>query len=162
MLIDVIDGSHDAFLEFLFGCDADVAKNGAGEFGKETLDQVEPGAVRGRECELEAASSLGGEPSFRLLGDVSGMIVKDQLDRGIGRIGSVENFQKFDELAAAMAIFDLGMDFAGEEINARQEAERAVALVLIIASETRLRLNAGLGGKSGAVVASAWMPGFSS
>jgi hypothetical protein len=31
-----------AILEFLFGCDADVAQHGAGELGKETLDEVEP------------------------------------------------------------------------------------------------------------------------
>ena len=38
--INVIDGSHDAVLEFLFGSHADVAQNGAGELGEETLDQV--------------------------------------------------------------------------------------------------------------------------
>jgi hypothetical protein len=32
----------------------------------------------------------GGEPSFRLLGDVRGMIVEDQFDRGMGRIGGIE------------------------------------------------------------------------
>jgi len=32
------------------------------------------------------------------------MIVEDQLDRGPGWIGSVEELEKFDELAAAMAV----------------------------------------------------------
>jgi hypothetical protein len=32
------------------------------------------------------------------------MIVEDQLDRGAGRIGSVEQLEEFDELAAAVAI----------------------------------------------------------
>ena len=45
--IDVIDGSHDAVLEFLFGSHADVAQDGAGELREEALDQVEPGAVLG-------------------------------------------------------------------------------------------------------------------
>ena len=40
--INVIDGSHDAVLEFLFGSHADVAQNGAGELREEALDQVEP------------------------------------------------------------------------------------------------------------------------
>ena len=62
--INVIDGSHDAVLEFLFGSHADVAQNGAGELGEETLDQIEPGAVLGRKGELGAALGLGGEPSF--------------------------------------------------------------------------------------------------
>ena len=104
--INVIDGSHDAVLEFLFGSHADVAQNGAGELGEETLDQIEPGAVLGRKGELEAALGLGGEPCFRLLGDVCGMVVEDQLDGGICRIGSIEQLEKFDELTAAMSIFD--------------------------------------------------------
>jgi hypothetical protein len=43
-----------AILKFLFGCGADVAQDGAGEFGKEALDEVEPGAVLGRECAVTA------------------------------------------------------------------------------------------------------------
>ena len=49
MAIEFIHGSHDAVLEFLFGCDADMAEHGAGELGKEPLDEVEPGAVGGSE-----------------------------------------------------------------------------------------------------------------
>ena len=45
--INVIDGSHDAVLEFLFGSHADVAQNGAGELGEETFDEIEPEAVLG-------------------------------------------------------------------------------------------------------------------
>ena len=55
--IDVIDGGHDALLEFLFGGDADVAQDGAGELGEEALDQIEPGAVLGREGELRSGPS---------------------------------------------------------------------------------------------------------
>ena len=42
--IEEVHCGHDAILEFLFGCDADVAQHGAGELGKETLDEVEPRA----------------------------------------------------------------------------------------------------------------------
>ncbi len=47
MLVEFIHGSYDPFLEFLFGCDADMTQNGAGELGKEALDEVEPRAVLG-------------------------------------------------------------------------------------------------------------------
>jgi hypothetical protein len=67
LLIEVVHGGDDAILEFLFGGDADVTQNGAGEFGKEALDKVEPGAVFGREGELEAVRGLIGEPGFGLL-----------------------------------------------------------------------------------------------
>jgi hypothetical protein len=53
LLIEEVHCGHDAILEFLFGSDADVAQHGAGELGKETLDEVEPGAMRGREGEFE-------------------------------------------------------------------------------------------------------------
>ena len=68
-----------------------------GEFGKEALDEIEPGAVLGREGEFETARGLIGEPGFGLFGDVCGMIVEDQLDRGVGWIGGVEKLEEFDE-----------------------------------------------------------------
>jgi hypothetical protein len=40
-----IDGVDEAVLECLLGRDADVAQDRAGEFGKETLDGIERGAV---------------------------------------------------------------------------------------------------------------------
>ena len=57
------------------------------------------------------------------------MIVEDQLDRCVGRIGGVEKLEEFDEFAAAVAIPDQGMDLAGEEVDAGQQTDRAMALV---------------------------------
>ena len=69
--VEEFHGSHDAVLEFLFGRDADMAQDGAGEFGEEALDEVEPGAMLGRKGELEPAGRLLGEPSLCLLGDMA-------------------------------------------------------------------------------------------
>jgi hypothetical protein len=117
MAIEFVHGCHDAILEFLFGCDADVAEHGAGELGKETLDEVEPGAMLGREGELKAASKLVGQPSLGLLGDMGRVIIKDQPDRRMGRIGSVDKLEKFDKFATAVAILDESVNLAGEQIN---------------------------------------------
>jgi hypothetical protein len=84
--VEIVHGGHEAVLEFLFGCDADVAQDGAGEFGKEALDEIEPGAVLGCEGEFEPVRGLAGEPSLGLFGDMRGMIVEDQLDRRVGRM----------------------------------------------------------------------------
>jgi hypothetical protein len=46
---------------------------------------------------------LIGEPGFGFLGDVRGVIIEDQLDRGVGRIGGVDKLEEFDEFAAASA-----------------------------------------------------------
>jgi hypothetical protein len=47
LLVEVIHGGHDAIFEFLFGCDTDMTQDGAGEFGEEALDEIEPGACVG-------------------------------------------------------------------------------------------------------------------
>jgi len=49
---------------------------------------------------------LLGEPDFCLARDMRGMIVEDEVDRGVGRIGFVETLEEGDELAAAMAVLD--------------------------------------------------------
>jgi hypothetical protein len=43
--IKVIHRLHDTVFKFLFGYDADVAQHGAGEFGKEAFDEVEPSSI---------------------------------------------------------------------------------------------------------------------
>lgn len=44
------------------------------------------------------------------------MIVEDQLDRGPGRIGGIEKLEEFDELAAAVAVFNKRLDLPGQLI----------------------------------------------
>src|SRR6476660_7327618 len=109
-----------------------MAQDGAGKLREEAPDEVEPGAVLGREGKVEAAWRPGGEPSSGFPRNVCGMIVEDQLDRGAGRIGGIEKLEEFDELAAAVAIPDERVDLAGEQIDPGQQAERAMAFVLMI------------------------------
>jgi hypothetical protein len=141
MAIEFIHGihdSHDAVLEFLFGRDADVAQHRAGELGEEALDEIKPGTMLGCEGEFESADRLFGKPSLGLLGDVGRMIVEDQLDRCMGRIGGIDKLEKFDEFAAALAIPDEGMNLTGQQIDASQQTDGAVALIFMIAREGRL------------------------
>ena len=91
----------------------------------------------------KTAGRLPGEPSLCLLGNVRGMIVEDQLDCRMGRIGGVEKLAKFDEFAAAVAVLDEGVNLAGEQVDAGQQTDRAMALILMIAREGRVL--AGLG-----------------
>ena len=69
----------------------------------------------------------------------------------MGRIGGVEKLEEFDEFAAAVAVLDEGVDLAGEQIDAGQQADRAMALVLVI--RAKVACLPGAGGRSGAVVA---------
>src|SRR5580658_1422487 len=115
-----------------------MAQDGAGELREEALDQVEPGAVLGREGKVEAAWRPGVEPGSGFPRNVCGMIVEDQLDRGAGRIGGIEKLEEFDELAAAVAVPDKRMDLAGEEIDPSQQAERAMTPILKIARKGRM------------------------
>src|ERR1700704_5537835 len=97
--------------EFLFGGDANVAQDRAGEFGEEALNEVEPRTVRRREGEFEAVRRLGCKPGSGLLGNVCGMIVEDQLDRRIGRIGGVEELEPQKAEAAHLRPPTLGYLF---------------------------------------------------
>ena len=101
--------------------------------------------MRGREGEFEAADRLIGEPSLGLLGKVRGMIIEDQLVRGMDRIDGVEKLEKFDEFATAVA----GVNLAGQQINPGQQADGAMALVFLIAREGRVpaRLRRQVGGR---------------
>ena len=47
----------------------------------------------GREDEFEATSRLISEPGPGFLGDVCGMIVEDQLDGRMGRIGGIDELE---------------------------------------------------------------------
>src|SRR5258707_15482567 len=98
MAVNVVDSSHDAFLEFVFRGHPDMAQDRASKFGEEAFNQIEPRAVLGGEGELEASDWSGGEPSRGFSRYVCGMIVEDQLDCGTCRISGIEEFEKFDEL----------------------------------------------------------------
>ena len=42
LAIDVLDEGHQAFFEFVFGADADVAQHRTRQLGEEALDEIEP------------------------------------------------------------------------------------------------------------------------
>ena len=93
VLVEVIDGGHETILEFLLGRNADVAEHRTGELGEEALDEVEPGAMFGCEGELKCAGGLLGQPSPGFPRDMRGMIVEDQMDRRVGRVGRIKDFE---------------------------------------------------------------------
>src|ERR1700676_983485 len=66
------------------------------------------------------------------------MIVENQLDRRAGWIGGIKKLEEFDELPAAVAISDEGMNLPGEQIDPGQQTERAMAFVLMITREGRV------------------------
>ena len=62
--VEIIDELDDALFQLVFRADADVTEHGAGGFGEEPLDKIEPGAVLGGEHELEASLGSGRQPSL--------------------------------------------------------------------------------------------------
>lgn len=104
--IDVVEIGQNSGFELVLGPDADVAEHRARHLGEEALDQIEPGAVLGRAHEGEPVRGLGRDPSFGLFGDVGRVVVEDDFDRSVGRIGSIKLFEEAYELARAVAVFD--------------------------------------------------------
>jgi len=84
LAVDVVDEGQQAFLEFVFGADADVAQYRARQLGKEAFDEIEPRSMGRCEGEREAPDRLRGEPGCGLARDMGGIVVEDDLDRGIG------------------------------------------------------------------------------
>jgi len=59
------------------------------------------------------------------------------------RIGGIEKLKELNELVASMAVPDQGVNLTGKQIDARQQADRAVTFVFMIARE--FRMGAGFG-----------------
>src|SRR6202048_1148544 len=124
-----------------------MAQDRPGEFGEEALDEIEPRTMLGREGKLEASRRSSVEPGSCFSRYVRGMIIEDQLDRGAGRISGVETLEEFDEPPAAVAVSDERMDLPGKQVDSGQQAQRAMAFVLVIPREGRVA--AGLGRQIG-------------
>src|SRR5689334_18480366 len=75
--VEIMDELHDALFQLVFRADADVTEHGAGGFGEEPLDEIEPGAVLGGEHEPKASFRSRRQPSLGLLRDVRGVIIED-------------------------------------------------------------------------------------
>jgi hypothetical protein len=45
---------------------------------------------------------------------VGGVVVEDDLNGGVGRVGGVEKLEELDEFAAAVALLDQAVDVTGE------------------------------------------------
>jgi len=90
---------------------------------------------------------------------VGGMIIEDELDRGAGRISGVEMLEEFDELSAAVAVSDERMDLP---VSRSIPANRLSVPCVCTRNPREVAWTPGTAGKSGAVVAMAWIPGFSS
>src|SRR6516164_6567595 len=69
--------------------------------------------------------------------EMGGMVVKDELDRGVGGVTGIEEFEKRNEFAAAVAFLDQGVDMASEQIDPGHQRQGAVAFVLVITPHGR-------------------------
>ena len=88
--------------------------------------------------EGEAAVTLSGEPFVGFLGHMRRMIVEDDLDRRVGRISCIELLEEANKFARAVAVFDAGMNFSGEQVDPCQQAQCPVALLFMVACDTRM------------------------
>src|SRR5437588_4549686 len=93
--------------------------------------------MRRREREGKTANGLRCEPARGLARDMGGMVVENDLDGGVGGVGVVEELEKLDEFATAVAFLDQGMDVTGEQIDTGHQGQGAVTLVLVIANHGR-------------------------
>jgi hypothetical protein len=135
--------------QFLFAGDTYAAQHASRHFTEHGFHDVQPGAVFRRKDELESMR-VEAQPSFRLFGDVGGMIVEQQPNPGLGRVALVQFTQQRTKIGTGVAVsYDLG--------DARYEGrDRPVATpfpVRRLYSQSRRWLGNwfGAGGRSGVV-----------
>src|ERR1700746_1466378 len=105
--------------------------------------------MRGREREGKAANGLRSQPARGLARDMGGMVVENDLDRGVGGVGGVEDLEKLNEFTTAVAFLDQGMDVTSEQIDAGHQGQGAVAFVLMITLHGRAGAGKWRGGRRG-------------
>ena len=66
--------------------------------------------------------------------DVSRVVVEDQLDGGVGRIGGIDFLEEADELPRTMPVLDTGVNLAAEQIDPGEQAQRAMAFIFVLES----------------------------
>src|SRR5271169_6393124 len=115
--VEFIEVGDNPGFELGFGGDTDVAEHRSRHLREEALDKIEPRPVFRREHEAETALWLAGNPGLGLLGDMGGMIVEDQFDGGISRVGGIEPLEEADELARAMAVLNRGVDLSSKQVD---------------------------------------------
>src|SRR5262249_12624224 len=81
--------------------DADVAQDRTRQLGEEALDKIEPRPMRRREGEGKAPDRLRGKPARSLARDMGGMVVENDLDRGVGGGGGGGGVGKLNEFTTS-------------------------------------------------------------
>jgi len=157
--IDFFDTFQYSLAKFLPGLHPDVPKKRSGHFSEQRLDDVQPGSMGRREHVLKSVGA-GCQKRPRLFGNVCRVIVQDKPDRPFGWVVGVQILQQRDELPAAVTPFDSRRHMAVVQIQPGQNRAGPQALVFVIARYCGVL--APTGGKSGAVLAIACRPGFSS
>src|SRR5437762_11593410 len=93
--------------------------------------------MRRREREGKAANGLRREPARGLARDMGGMVVENDLDCGFGGVGGVEEVEKLDEFATAVAFLDQGMDVTSEQIDPGHQGQALPPAALPLAGKRK-------------------------
>jgi hypothetical protein len=84
--------------------------------------------------------------------------MRELIDGGIRGISVIEQVEEADELAQPVPLLDARMHLASQQVDPGEQAQCR----LYSGSRAKPSCSPGFGGKPGAVLAIAWMPGFSS
>ena len=78
----------DAVHQFLFGGDSDAAQHASRHFAEHGFHDIQPRAVFRREDEFESVG-VKAKPALRFFGYVCGVIVEQQANAALRRVGLV-------------------------------------------------------------------------
>jgi hypothetical protein len=95
--VELIDRGHETLLELLFGGDTDVAQDERASLEKKPSTRLSQEPCLGVKVNSNLPAGCSASPSSGLSGNMRGMIVEDQMDRRVGRIGRVDEREELDE-----------------------------------------------------------------
>src|SRR6266567_6511742 len=128
--IDFRDALEDAVTEFLPRVDPNMSQESTRHFAEERLREVEPGTVGGSEHILETVRS-GCQIGLSFFRQVRRMIIEDQPQGTIRRVGSIQVSEQGNKLPAAMAALHPAGHVARMQIQGGQNGAGPQALVFM-------------------------------
>src|SRR5260370_28365762 len=84
-----------------------------------------------REREGKTANGLCGKPVRSLARDMGGMVVENDLNRGVGGVSGIQELYQLDEFPAAAGLLYQGMGVAGDQSDTPPPGPRNAARVFV-------------------------------
>jgi hypothetical protein len=108
---------------------AAAANAALGDFGEQSLDEIQPTAAGGRK--VHVITRMAAEPTAYPLHFVRAVIVHHEVDFDVGRNGGVDFGHELQEVLMSMPLMTLRNRIAGGDVQRGEQRRYAVAFIVV-------------------------------